>query len=425
MFSRWEFAIQRRLFSLKEKSKLLSLDDVQQRLSLLADRYKLTGSECEVVSLDEALGRVLSTEVTSQIDVPPTDNSAVDGYALKFSGTLSGVSYRVSQRIPAGASPTALEEGTCARIFTGATIPEGADCVVMQEDAEYCADTDTVSFRCDSSEGANIRKLGQDVKDGSTVLNSGKIIGPPELGLLASVGIARVKVFRKLKVAIVSTGDELVEPGEVLAQGQIYNSNRPLMRSLLSCLGVEVIDFGIVQDDFGTTQAVLRKAAEQADIVLSSGGASVGEEDYIQRSISELGELAFWRIAIKPGKPFMYGNIAGTPILGLPGNPSAVLVTFCILVRPFIRLIQGAGAEHVASIDLPLGFDVRRAGIRREFLRVRFDEGVLIKHPNQSSGMLSSASWADGLAVIPEGMAPNQGEAVSFYSFAELFSSFK
>lgn len=369
-----------------------------------------------------ALNYVLAEDIYSTINVPPHDNSAVDGYALAHQAELNGQRFEISQRIPAGSSPAPLEAGTVARIFTGAPMPEGADCVIMQEDVELNAEQD-ITLKQAPRPGANIRPAGQDVAKGSLVLAKGTSLSPQRLGLIASIGQASVKVYEPLKVAIFSTGDELVEPGNPCGPGQIYNSNRYTLSTLLSNFGMEVFDLGVIPDTLCATQQAFQDAAANADVIVSTGGASVGEEDYIQQALRELGELELWRVAIKPGKPFMFGKVGDCPVLGLPGNPAAVLVTALNFVRPFLLKSQGFSNYHANSYELPCDFDITQAGKRREFIRVQVSsEGTLKPHPNQSSGMLSSASWADGLAVIPEHRCIEQGQRVTYMPFAELLN---
>ncbi len=404
-----------------DKDGLRSVD------SMLADLLTHTGQlpAVEEVGLDAALGRVLAAPVVSKVDVPPQDNSAVDGYAINTEYLDDArTAFPVSQRIPAGAVPAPLAPATAARIFTGATIPAGANAVVMQEDCQL--HQEQVSVPNQVQVHANIRPRGQDIRSGEVILEAGNRLRPQELGLLASVGVARVQVFRRLKVAIISSGDELIEPGQPLAPGQIYNSNRYQLQGLLQCLNCEIMDLGIIADDLDATRQALLQAAETADVIITSGGVSVGEEDHIKAAISELGELNLWRLAIKPGKPFAFGKIRNTPILGLPGNPGAVFVTFCVLARPFLLKKQGASQIAPQGYPLPLGFGIRKAAGRREYLRAKLalcdGKLTICKHPNQSSGVLSSAVWSDGLAVIPEHTAPAEGTPIEFIPFSALFS---
>ena len=383
--------------------------------------------ECVLIPVVNALGKILAEDVISGIDVPPHDNSAMDGYVVNLSDcqSNSAVTLPISQRIPAGSVPQALEPGTAARIFTGATIPDNATAVIMQED---CSEQDgQVTLPASIKLNQNIRPQGQDIKTSSTILQKGHRVRAQDMGLMASIGIAEVKAYRPLKVAILSTGDELIEPGQSISEGQIFNSNRYTLQGFLKGLGFEILDLGIVEDTLDATLKALTNAAESADVIITSGGASVGEEDHVKAAIDQLGELNLWKLAIKPGKPFAYGKVANTPIIGLPGNPGAVFVTFCILARPFLLKSQGAANVKAHSFKLPIGFSLKKPGKRREYLRTRINyengEAFIENHPNQSSGVLSSASWADGLAIITENTAPQKGELVEFSPFSELFGN--
>lgn len=379
------------------------------------------------IPIENALGAVLAQDIMSNIDVPPYNNSAVDGYAVIAEEHSNGtsVAIEISQRIPAGSVPKPLQQGTAARIFTGATIPPNATAVVMQED---CTEQDgKVTLPASITLNQNIRPQGQDIKVNQVILKRGHRIRAQDMGLMASIGVANVKVYRPLKVAILSTGDELIEPGEVAKEGQIYNSNRYTLKGLLDGFSFDIIDFGIVEDTLSSTLSALKDAAKEADIIITSGGVSVGEEDHVKAAITELGELDLWKLAIKPGKPFAYGEVGNTPVLGLPGNPGAVFVTFCILARPFLLKSQGAKQLDAHSFKLPIGFSLKKPGKRREYLRTRlkYEQGIatIENHPNQSSGVLSSASWADGFAVIPEHTSPQQGDLVEFWPFSELLGN--
>ena len=372
------------------------------------------------VPLRQALGRVLAVPVSSPVDVPPADNSAVDGYAVAGAPVSP---LPVSQRIAAGTVPERLAPGTAARIFTGATVPAGADRVVMQENCTLAQDRLMVSNADAVSAGANIRPRGQDVRAGEMVLAAGEKLLPWHLGLLASVGIGEVEVYAPLRVAVLSTGDELQEPGEPPEAGKIFNSNRYQLLALLQQCGFDAIDGGRVADDCDATEAALASLAHQADVVITSGGVSVGEEDHVRAAVQKLGELTLWKVAIKPGKPFAFGRIGEAVFAGLPGNPSALLVTFLVLLKPFLDRCQGRQNSALAMQTLPAGF-TSRPGKRQEYLRVRVrdESGVatLEKHPNQSSGMLSSACWAEGLAVLPADVALEQGDRLAYMTFAEL-----
>lgn len=378
--------------------------------------------ESEYVYLEQAVGRVLAEDPIAKVDVPPADNSSMDGYAVDSAQfeSADSVLLRVSQRIPAGKAPSALEAGTAARIFTGAEIPVGADAVVMQENVELI--DGQVLIKGPIKSRLNIRDQGQDIKLGSQILPKGTELRPQDVGLLASTGIEGVNVYRRIKVAIFSTGDELVNPGEALQPGQIYNSNRFLLRSLLSKLGCDVVDLGRVEDNAKETISVLEEASAQADCIISTGGVSVGEEDYVKGAVESLGALHLWRLNIKPGKPLAFGHVDHVPFFGLPGNPASTLITFCILVRPFIRAMRGCLPQDILSFEVPADFEQRKVGTRQEYVRARYEKGRLMLHANQSSGMLSSASWANGIAVIRPNTPIMQDDLVEFIPFSELFA---
>ncbi len=400
-----------------DKQDLLTLDAALE--TLVEGISPLTKHDS--VSLPASANRILAQEITAQVSVPPCDNSAVDGYAINTRHSTVDTWINVSQRIPAGSAPEALTPGTAARIFTGASIPEGANAVLMQEDCE--TQESAIRFRQVATEGLNIRRQGQDLATGQSILRPGQVMHPHAIGLAASAGIAKVAVHARPVIAIFSTGDELVEPGQSISGGQIFNSNRYLLLALLNNLGCEVLDLGVIADSRPATEQALKQAATHADMIISTGGASVGEEDHVKAAVSALGSLNLWRIALKPGKPFMFGDIDHTPFLGLPGNPGAVLVTFCLLARPAILKRMGCAQILPPSQQRALAFTPGKNGKRREFKRVQcLPDGRLLAHPNQSSGMLSSACWSDGLAVIPEFSELNEGDAVEFYSFDSLMN---
>ena len=402
---------------------LLTLDDALAQL--LAQAQPLT--RVQTVSTFEADGRVLAQAVISALQVPPLDNSAMDGYAVCVADcTEAGAALRVTQRIPAGSHGTPLQAGQAARIFTGAPIPEGADAVVMQEECE--AQGEQVKVLKAPVAGQSIRRAGEDVALGAQVLAKGTRLNPASLGLAASIGLAQLEVASKPRVALFSTGDELVMPGDVAPQdmpaGAIYNANRFFLRALLQRLGCEVTDLGIVPDQRDATIQALREAAQHHDVIVTSGGVSVGEEDHIKPAVQALGELNLWQLAIKPGKPFAYGKIhrQGQPchFMGLPGNPVSSFVTFLLLVRPFLLALQGAQVSDIPRIPMVAHFDWPRVDKRREFLRVRRNaQGGLDLFPNQSSGVLTSAVWGDGVVDHPAGQTIAKGDTVRFISFAE------
>lgn len=376
----------------------------------------------EACTLPESYGRILAEDIPVPVDVPPADNSAVDGYAVRYGDVHTGDSLPVSARIPAGAAPGTLAPGTAARIFTGSEIPSGADAVVMQERTEALGGA--VRILADLEPGQNIRRRGQDLRQGDIALTRGTRVRPQELGLLASMGHDRIPVYRRLRVAVLSTGDELVEPGTPLTSGQIYNTNRYTLQGLLTAIGCESVLNTTLPDDRNITRDTLRSAARAADLIITSGGVSVGEEDHVRAVLEEDGDLSLWRLAIKPGKPLAFGHLDDTPVLGLPGNPAAVLVTFLMVGLPYLRACMGLGHRNLIGERLPAAFAVTTPSVRREFVRARKElhdgQAVVAAFPNQSSGVLSSACWADGLAVVPEHTTVNEGEPVTYYSFGEL-----
>ncbi|MES2941308.1 MAG: gephyrin-like molybdotransferase Glp [Pseudomonadota bacterium] len=388
----------------------------------------------EEVSTFDADGRVLAEDLVSSLDVPAHDNSSMDGYALRSGDWLdAATALQVHQRIPAGSSGHELAAMSAARIFTGAAVPPGADAVVMQEDCSEEAAADggfpLLRVQLQPQAGQWIRRRGEDVASGDVVLRRGTRLGPAALGLAASIGFARLQVSRPVRVALFSTGDELVMPGDVapadMKPGSIYNSNRFFLRALLIRLGCEVTDLGIVPDRLDATISALDQASQSNDLILTSGGVSVGEEDHIKPAVQALGKLDLWQIAIKPGKPFAYGKVGqadkAAHFIGLPGNPVSSFVTFLLLVRPFILRLQGTTAVASESIALPAHFTWAKADKRREFLRVRQNPaGGLDLFDNQSSGVLTSAVWGDGLLDNPAGQTIAHGDLVRFIPMSSL-----
>jgi molybdopterin molybdotransferase len=393
--------------------------------------------ETEVVPTLAANGRVLAADQASAIDVPSADNTQMDGYAVRAAECASGsATLRVSQRIPAGTVGQPLEPGTVARIFTGALVPEGADAVVMQEQCETVGDS--VTIRHVPREGDWIRRTGEDIMSGSVILPAGTRLRSQELGLAASVGLAALRVRRKVRVAVFFTGDELTMPGEApggqLSPGAIYNSNRFTLRGLLENFGCEITDFGIVPDSLEATRDTLRSAARGHDLIITSGGVSVGEEDHIKPAVEAEGQLNMWQIAVKPGKPLAFGEVrreggAGENsatgaafFLGLPGNPVSSFITFLLFVRPFLLRLQGvAGSVEPRAFPMRTDFEWPKADRRNEFLRARINAaGGLDLFPNQGSGVLTSTVWGDGLIDNPPGNPIAAGDVVRFIPFAEL-----
>ena len=394
---------------------LISVEDALQRLLAWAEQTPI--DDPEAVPLAQADGRVLAAPLLAGLDLPPWDNSAMDGYALRLADG-QGEPLSVSQRILAGGAPQPLQPGTCARIFTGAPLPPGADCVEMQENTEVLADG-RVRFLEALRPGRNIRLRGQEARNGETVLATGTRLGPIELALAASVGSDTLTVRRRPTVALLSTGDELIEPGQPLGPGQIYNSNRRLLATWLTRLGCEVRDAGILADDLQATRKALAGLGD-VDLILSTGGVSVGEADFLGQVLREAGELALWKLAIKPGKPLTCGHYQGVPVLGLPGNPASTLVTFGLLARPYLLRRLGVESVEPLGIEVPAGFAWERAGNRREYLRARLEQGRAVPHANQSSGVLRSAAWADGLVEVREEHTFAEGAPVRFIPFSEL-----
>ena len=399
---------------------------------LLAQATLLPGAD--TVATFDADGRVLLHSATSPLQVPSQDNSAMDGYALRCADVAApGAVLPVSQRIAAGSAAAPLQPGTAARIFTGAPVPPGADAVLMQEDCEALPDG-SVRANAVPQSGQWIRRAGEDITQGAVVLHAGTRLSPAELGLAASIGLAQLQVARRPRVALFSTGDELVMPGDVppaqMRPGAIYNSNRFFLRAMLLRLGCEVTDLGIVPDQREATIAALRSASSGHDLILTSGGVSVGEEDHIKPAVEALGELVLWQIAMKPGKPFAYGRIQrgeGTEgsahFMGLPGNPVSSFLTFALLVRPFLLRLQGVQDVAPKAVAVRADFTQPKADKRREFLRVRYNaQGGLDGFANQSSGVLTSAVWGDGVVDNPAGQTIAPGDTVRFIPFAQLLS---
>ena len=406
---------------------LLSLDEALARLVAGASGHLI--ARTEKLSTFDVLGRVLAEDVHATLDVPPADNTSMDGYAVRALDVVQpGTVLPVSQRIPAGVVGQPLRPGTAARIFTGGQVPLGADAVVMQEHCAAVAGDGLGSVRVDTvpQAGQWIRQRGEDVRRGAAVLHAGERLTPQALGLAASIGAGRVTVLRRPRVAIFSTGDELMMPGEPLRPGAIYNSNRFVMRGLAQAAGCEATDLGIVPDRLDATRAALRQAAEDHDLIVTSGGVSVGEEDHLKPAAQAEGQLEHWQVAIKPGKPLAFGSIrrgdgSSALLVGLPGNPVSSFVTWLLAVTTVLRTIQGMPAALPKSVAARADFDWPKPDRRREFLRVRLNaEGTLKLFANQSSGVLTSAVWADGLLDNPAGQVIQRGDTVRFLPLAEL-----
>jgi molybdopterin molybdotransferase len=401
---------------------------VDTALAKILDQVVPTATR-DHIGIGHAIGLVLAEDQYSSIDVPPADNSAMDGYALntKAVGNANKVGQNdkipvvISQTITAGDIALPLANNTAARIFTGAEIPEGADAVVMQEQCER--NQDVVLVPNQITPGSNIRRQGQDIKCNSRILSKGRKLLAQDCGLLASIGLTTVPVFRPLRVAIVSTGDELVEPGQPLKEGQIYNSNRYLLKGLLTQLGWDIDDLGVIGDSVEETKACL-ELASTADCIISTGGVSVGEEDYVKQAATELGELSLWRIALKPGKPLAFGHIKHTPFFGLPGNPVSTFLTFLLFVKPFLSALQGQHYQPVKMLSYRANFSNRANPKRQEYIRVSInhDEGKVDMFTNQSSGVLSSVTQSDAFAIIPINTAVESNDKIDVIPFSHFFS---
>ena len=408
-----------------QKAPMLS---VREALDFLLEAARPV-EQVETVATLEANGRVLAADQLATIDVPSADNTQMDGYAVRAADCAGGsATLKVSQRIPAGSVGHELEPGTAARIFTGALIPPGADAVVMQEQAEAVGDSVTIHHAPRAGEW--IRRKGEDISAGAVILPAGSRLRSQELGLAASSGLASLPVRRRLRVAVFFTGDELTMPGDVppegLKPGAIYNSNRFTLRGLLENFGCEISDFGIVPDSLEATRATLREAARENDLIITSGGVSVGEEDHIKPAVEAEGRLSMWQIAVKPGKPLAFGEVrrddGAAFFLGLPGNPVSSFVTFLLFVRPFLLRLQGVtGQVEPKGYTVRADFDLPKGDRRNEFLRARLNAaGGLDLFPNQSSGVLTSTVWGDGLVDNPAGNRIAAGDLVRFIPFAEL-----
>jgi molybdopterin molybdotransferase len=391
---------------------LISVEEAQSRLMSLVPEPPVA---VERVPLSQGLNKVLAEPMLAKHFVPPADNSAMDGFAVRSREVIPGKPLLITQTIAAGSVAAPLEISTAARIFTGGQLPKGADAVLIQEDAEW---HDRQLYpKVGIAEGSNIRRKGQDIQAGARIADSGQRLKPADLSLLASVGIADVPVFKPLTVAIFSTGDELVEPPNVLRPGQIYNSNRFALQGLLTQMGISVIDLGIVPDDLAETTDRLASAAQSADAIMSSGGVSVGDRDFVKTAVEQLGALDVWKLAIKPGKPMAFGHVRETPFFGLPGNPVSTFVTFLVLAKPFLEQLQG---QKVATDETWPGISTFafKAGGRQEYLRVRAsrdDQGIALeRYEAQGSGVMSSLAWANALAIVSPLQDINPGDTVPF-----------
>jgi molybdopterin molybdotransferase len=404
-----------------DTTPLLAYDDALERL---LDGLEPLGRVVES-ELRAALGAVLAADVESSIDVPGCAMSAMDGYAINTADLAVDGSTRLplTQRIPAGAAAEPLTPGSAARIFTGAPVPDGADAVIMQEQVE--AGDGEIRFDAHPVSGSNVRPVGNDIRRGTRILQRGQRLRAQDVGIAASIGLQSLPVYAPVRVGIFFTGDELVEPGQELSGGKIYDSNRYTLHGLLTALGCEIVDLGLVGDTLDATRVAMRRAASRADLVITSGGVSVGEEDHVRIALEQLGELRLWRLAIKPGKPLAYGRVDGTPFLGLPGNPVSVFATFCLFVCPVIRILQGRDWQKPIALPVTADFDWLRPDSRREFLRARLARNgdgrtVAQIYPNQDSGVLTSTVWADGFVEIAENATVSSGDTVDYLPFAQF-----
>ena len=396
--------------------RLLSVDEALAQL--LEGARPVT--EVEDVPTMDAHGRVLARAQVSTMDVPPMDNSAMDGYAVRRADVPApGTKLRVAQRVMAGSVGTALATGTAARIFTGAPIPDGTDAIVMQEQA--AAEGDAVTINVVPAKDEWIRRRGFDVRAGAEILAAGRRLQPQDTGLAASVGIKALPVARRVRLGLFFTGDELVMPGDPLPPGRIYNSNRFTLVALARALDCEVRDYGIVPDSLEATRDVLRRSAAECDVIVTSGGVSVGDADFVKPAVEAEGQLLMWRIAMKPGRPLAFGRVKDAAFIGLPGNPVSSFVTFLVFVRPFIRRTQGVTDVAPRTILARADFDWPQPDARREFLRARWNaQGGLDLYPTQDSAVMTSTAWADGLVDNPAKHAIAKGDTVSFLPYAEL-----
>ena len=402
---------------------LMSADDA---LSFLIDAAIIT-NKTEAVSLDNSLGRVLAKDIHSTINVPGFDNSAMDGYTIALDHnqtTQANQSFEVVDRIAAGSTGNDLKIGNAARIFTGAPIPNGANTVVMQEECTLSEDKSQITVKRVINLNENIRPTGNDILKDNVILSSGRQIKPQDISLAASVGVGELVVFKKIKVGVFFTGDELVEPGNPLTPGKIYNSNRYALVALLKQVGCDVINLGNIEDKLDATCEALEALESQCDLIMTTGGVSVGEEDHVKPAVEKLGELNLWKIRMKPGKPLAYGKVKQTPFIGLPGNPVSSFVTFCIFSLPFIKKMQGNSNYESKILKVKTNFDCKRAKPRREYARVRIDHSTETPlanlFPKQGSDVMSSVVWADGIIEIPENTTFETGTILNYYSMSEL-----
>ncbi|ABL02431.1 molybdopterin molybdochelatase [Candidatus Ruthia magnifica str. Cm (Calyptogena magnifica)] len=405
---------------------LLSIDEALEKLT---NSVKVTNST-QLIRLDDALNRILVIDVHANISTPSFDNSAMDGYAINLKinqiNTPGGFTFEITGRILAGSIGNALAPGCAARIFTGAPIPKDANTVLMQEECELIENKSKIKVYRPISLGENIRPMGNDIQSGNIILSKGTQLQPQDIALAASVGIDKLEVFHKIKVGVFFTGYELVNPGDTLQQGKIFNSNRYLLVALLNKLGCKITNLGSIKDTFNATCNALKALKSDCDLIITTGGVSVGEEDYIKPAIEQLGQLNLWRIKIKPGKPIVFGSLGHCAFIGLPGNPVSAMVTFLLFARPFIKKMQGASHYLNTTFKTQANFDWHKPKPRREFIRARLDHTTFPTkanlYPKQGSDVLSSMVWADGLIEVPEKITFKRGKVLNFYPLNEMLS---
>ena len=409
--------------SLMFKDSLMSADDA---LAFLMDSA-VASNQTETSSLDDSIGRILAIDIHSKINVPGFDNSAMDGYTIALdenNTSKTNQSFDVVDRITAGSIGNELKRGNAARIFTGAPIPKGANTVVMQEECQTSDDGSQITIKRAVELNENIRPTGNDILKDDVILTTGKKIEPQDISLAASVGIGELRVFKRLKVGVFFTGDELVEPGNSLSPGKIYNSNRYALVALLNKAGCDVINLGNIKDNLDSTCVALESLSSECDLIMTTGGVSVGEEDHVKPAVEKLGSLNLWKIKMKPGKPLAYGQVKNIPFIGLPGNPVSSFVTYCIFALPFIKKMQGNSNYKTEAIKVKTNFDCKRAKPRREYARVRIDYSSKIPlaslYPKQGSDVMSSVVWADGIIEIPENTTFESGTILNYYSLNVL-----
>ncbi|GAB4293984.1 MAG: molybdopterin-binding protein [Roseovarius sp.] len=394
---------------------------VDEALALLRDRLRPVAA-AETLPLAAAAGRVLAAPVVARRDNPPQANSAVDGYGFAHAALGEGdqVLPLINGRAAAGVPFSGVvPEGYALRILTGAALPDGVDTVILEEDVRL--GDGEIAFRGGLRRGANTRRAGEDVRAGQTVLDAGRVLTPADLALAAAVGVAELRVRRPLTVAVISTGDELVEPGATAGAGQIFDANRPMLTALMRAFGHRPRDLGRLPDDRAALRAALDRGAAEADAIVTSGGASAGDEDHVSALLNEAGAMARWRIAIKPGRPLALGMWNGTPVFGLPGNPVAAMVCALIFARPALGLLAGAGWRAPQGFDVPAAFSKSKKPGRREYLRARMRSGRAEVFHSEGSGRISGLSWAEGLVELPDGPAEiRPGDPVRYIPFCSF-----